>query len=232
MFDLQGKRKLVRKGMILSAACGFLLATAAGCGKTEEEGMQIEAIGEERDASGDDAAKKDEDAAEDDAVKKDEDASGDDAVKNGEDASGDNAAENGGNASEDNAGENAGTADKEKKDAAQSVGNEEIVGEVKRLSEDSFVINKVETWSEDGASFAASAAPGYEEEENLITVHVAESCAYEYKTVKNGGVNPEDISAREGSFTDLKEKLTVIIKGSWQEDGSFLADHIEMEEFA
>ena len=225
MFDLQGKRKLARKGMILSAACGFLLATAAGCGKTEEEGLQIEAIGEERDASKDNAAENGEDASEDNAAENGEDASGDDAAKNGEDAFEDNAAENGGNASEDNAGENAG------KDAAQSVGNAEIVGEVKRLSEDSFVISKIETWSEDGASFAASAAPGYEEEESLITVHVAESCAYEYKTVKNGGVNPEDISAREGSFTDLKEKLTVIIKGSWQEDGSFLADHIEMEEF-
>ena len=201
MFDLQGKRKLARKGMILSAACGFLLATAAGCGKTEEEGLQIEAMEIGQEDTGSDAP---EDAGQ----------------------------ENTGNASEDNAGENAGTADGEKKDAAQSVGNEEIVGEVKRLSEDSFVISKVETWSEDGASFAASAAPGYEEEENLITVHVAESCAYEYKTVKNGGVNPEDISAREGSFSDLKEKLTVIIKGSWQEDGSFLADHIEMEEFA
>lgn len=201
MFDLQGKRKLARKGMILSAACGFLLATAAGCGKTEEEGLQIEAMEIGQEDAGSDAP---EDAGQ----------------------------ENTGNASEDNAGKNAGTADGEKKDAAQSVGNAEIVGEVKRLSEDSFVISKVETWSEDGAGFAASAAPGYEEEENLITVHVAESCAYEYKTVKNGGVNPEDISAREGSFTDLKEKLTVIIKGSWQEDGSFLADHIEMEEFA
>lgn len=158
------------------------------------------------------------------------------AIENGQEDTRNAAAENAGqentgNVSEDNAGENAGTADGEKKDAAQSVGNAEIVGEVKRLSEDSFVISKVETWSEDGASFAASAAPGYEEEENLITVHVAESCAYEYKTVKNGGVSPEDVSAREGSFTDLKEKLTVIIKGSWQEDGSFLADHIEMEEF-
>lgn len=214
MFDLQGKRKLARKGMILSAACGFLLATAAGCGKTEEEGLQIEAMEIGQEDTGSDAP---------------EDAGAENAES---DAPEDAGQENTGNASEDNAGENAGTADKEKKDAAQSVGNEEIVGEVKRLSEDSFVISKVETWSEDGASFAASAAPGYEEEENLITIHVAESCAYEYKTVKNGGVNPEDISAREGSFTDLKEKLTVIIKGSWQEDGSFLADHIEMEEFA
>lgn len=174
MSDLQRKRRLARRGMILSAACGFLLTAAAGCGKAEEERLQIEAIGEERDASEDDAAKK---------------------------------------------------------DTVQSVGNEEIEGSVTSLSADSFVISKIETWSEDGASFAASAAPGYEEEENLITVHMAESCGYEYKTVKNGGVNPEDISAREGSFTDLKEELTVIIKGSWQEDGSFLADHIEMEEF-
>lgn len=207
MFDLQRKRKLARKGMILSAACGFLLAAAAGCGKTEEEGLQIEAIGEERDASEDDAA------------------------ENGEDASEDDAAENDGNTSEDNAEENAGTADGEKKDVAQSVGNVEVEGSVTSLSADSFVISKIETWSEDGASFAVAEAPGHEKEEDLITVHMAESCAYQYKTVKNGGVNPEDISAREGAFTDLKEGLAVIIKGSWQEDGSFLADHIEMEEF-
>lgn len=207
MSDLQRKRKLARKGMILSAACGFLLAAAAGCGKTEEEGLQIEAIGEERDASEDDAA------------------------ENGEDASGDDAAENGGNTSEDNAEENVGAADGEKKAAGQSVGNVEVEGSVTSLSADNFVINKIETWSEGDFKYAVDAAPGYEKEENQITVHVAESCAYEYKTVKNGGVNPEDISAREGAFTDLKEGLTVIIKGSWQEDGSFLADQIEMEEF-
>lgn len=191
MSDLQKregnlKNRNCRNRMIFAAVCALMLAiAAAGCGK-EEEGLQIEAI------------------------------------ENGQEDTGNAAAENAGREDIGNDGT---------ENAAQSVGNAEIVGEVKRLSEDSFVISKVETWSEDGASFAASAAPGYEEEENLITVHVAESCAYEYKTVKNGGVNPEDISAREGSFTDLKEKLTVIIKGSWQEDGSFLADHIEMEEF-
>lgn len=231
MSDLQKregnlKNRNCRNRVIFAAVCALMLAVAAaGCGK-EEEGLQIEAIENGQEDTGNDAA---ENAGQEDAGSDaPEDAGQEDT---GSDASEDAGQENTGNASEDNAGENAGTADGEKKNAAQSVGNAEIVGEVKRLSEDSFVISKVETWSEDGASFAASAAPGYEEEENLITVHVAESCAYEYKTVKNGGVNPEDISAREGSFTDLKEKLTVIIKGSWQEDGSFLADHIEMEEF-
>ncbi len=93
------------------------------------------------------------------------------------------------------------------------------------------MICKSETWSEDGAECMVSVAPGYEEEEDLVTIQVAGNCTYSYKTVKNGGVSPEDVSTREGSFTDLKEEMSVTLKGSWQADGSFLADSVVMSVF-
>ena len=71
---------------------------------------------------------------------------------------------------------------------------------------------------------------GAETAEDLVTVYVNQNCSYQYETVKNGGINPEDISAREGSFGDLKDGLSCNIKGSWK-DGSFYADSIKMMEF-
>lgn len=206
MSDLQKregnlKNRNCRNRVIFAAVCALMLAVAAaGCGK-EEEGLQIEAI------------------------------------ENGQEDTGNDAAENAGQ--EDigsDVTENAGLTDEEQggggeDSAAPPVGNTEIDGDVRSLSADSFVICKHETWSEDGASFATAAAPGYEKEEDMITVHVAEKCVYEYRTVKNGGVSPEDVSTREGTFADLKERMSVIINGNWQDDGSFLADSMVMMEF-
>lgn len=104
-------------------------------------------------------------------------------------------------------------------------------GDVLSVSQDSFVVARNETFTEDGASYMVGAAPGYEDEEDKITVRVAGSCAYQYKTVKNGGINPEDVSIKEGSYADLQEGLLVVIQGSWQDDGSFLADTVVMSKF-
>lgn len=114
---------------------------------------------------------------------------------------------------------------------AQSVGGAELDGNVLSISQDSFVVSRVETWSEEGADFAAAPAPGYEAEEDRITVHVSQGCVWELKTVKNGGINPEDVSSRDGSHDDLQEGMTTHMKGSWQDDGSFLADSIVMMTF-
>lgn len=107
----------------------------------------------------------------------------------------------------------------------------DLEGDVLSVNQDSFVVSQIETWTEGDASYAASAAPGYEEEEKRITVHVAGNCVYQYQTVKNGGINPEDVSTREGSFSDLQEGILVDMKGSWQDDGSFLADSVVMSVF-
>lgn len=113
----------------------------------------------------------------------------------------------------------------------QSIGSEELEGNVRSIGADTFVVARIEVWSEGDVSYAAGAAPGYEDEEDLITVHVNQNCVWEFKTVKNSGINPEDVSTGEGSFADLKEGIAVSIKGSWQDDGSFLADNIEMMRF-
>ncbi|MCX4339544.1 MAG: hypothetical protein OSJ72_07850 [Lachnospiraceae bacterium] len=114
---------------------------------------------------------------------------------------------------------------------AQSVGSTQLEGDVRSVEADSFVICKNETWEEDGYSYGICPAPGYEDESDLLTIHTTKDCDYQYKTVKNGGMNPEDVSTREGSFADVKEGLAVTIQGSWQEDGRFLADSVVLMEF-
>ena len=113
----------------------------------------------------------------------------------------------------------------------EAEGVTELEGNVHSVSQGSFVVTRTEVWSEEGADVAVAAAPGYEEEEDLITVHVSQNCGWQYKTVKNGGINPEDISSREGLADELKEGMAIHMKGSWQEDGSFLAESIVMTTF-
>ena len=74
-----------------------------------------------------------------------------------------------------------------------------------------------------------SVAPGASGEE-LITVYVTDSAVYQYRTVKNSGINPEDVTSREGSYGDLQEGLVVNLKGRWEKD-SFYADELVIEEF-
>lgn len=115
--------------------------------------------------------------------------------------------------------------------SGEAAGVAELEGNVHSVSQGSFVVTRTEVWSEEGADVAVAAAPGYEEEEDLITVHVSQNCGWQYKTVKNGGINPEDISSREGLADELKEGMAIHMEGSWQEDGSFLAESIVMTTF-
>lgn len=229
MFQLQKKNLQKKNRRVMLAVCILMLTVTAGCGE-QEEGLQIKTIGDARENTGSETGNS--------AETEDEDGAGEDA--------GGGAAENDEDTEEnENAGDIFGEesdparADKDQgsgqdsgqDSALQSVGNTEITGNVTSLSADSFVICKSETWSEDGAECMVSVAPGYEEEEDLVTIQVAGNCTYSYKTVKNGGVSPEDVSTREGSFTDLKEEMSVTLKGSWQADGSFIADSVVMSVF-
>ena len=136
---------------------------------------------------------------------------------------------------EDNPEETAvGDADSDSEDVSdgetqiQAVESAELDGNVQSIGADSFVVARAESWSEGDAQYMAGAAPGYEDEEDLITVHMNQNCVWEFKTVKNGGVNSEDISTREGSFADLQDGMAINSIGNWQDDGSFLADSIVM----
>lgn len=128
-------------------------------------------------------------------------------------------------------GDGAQDAESDSEAQAQSVGSEELDGDVLSVSGDSFVISKSETYTDGDASVAVGVAPGYEEEEDRITVHVSKGCVWEFQTVRNGGANPGDVSTRDGSFADLKEGISTRMKGSWQGDGSFLADSVVMSIF-
>ena len=115
--------------------------------------------------------------------------------------------------------------------SGEAAGVAELEGNVHSVSQGSFVVTRTEVWSEEGADVAVAVAPGYGEEEDLITVHVSQNCGWQYKTVKNGGINPEDISSREGLADELKEGMAIHMEGSWQEDGSVLAESIVMTTF-
>lgn len=211
------KRKAGRVTAIM--LCILMLAIPmAGCGKVEEpipvdlsdgnmEEMQGDGAGKDADAKND-AAKE---AAQMDA----------DNVDAGKKAK---QADSGSESAQETA------ADGQQTQDAQSVGSTQLEGDVRSVDADSFVICKNETWEEDGYSYAVAVAPGNEEESDLITIHTVQNCVYQFKTVKNSGINPEDVSTRDGSFTDVKEGLGVTIRGSWQDDGSFLADSVVLME--
>lgn len=214
------KRSRVIAAMVCSLS---LTVTAAGCGKVEEpvpvdlSSANMEELEEKTSKDADAAGETEQPDA------------GNGNAENGASESEQADEENGSRTEQDRAQSDNGqqTQDQQK----QAVGSAELSGNVYSLSQDSFVVSKKETWEEDGASWAVGVAPGYEEEEDLATVYVSENCSYQYKTVKNGGINPEDISTREGNFADLREGISVIIKGSWQDDDSFHADSIVMSSF-
>lgn len=218
-----GRRNEIKA--VWTILCVLLLVTAVGCGKTEEPVLVESIFGDMEEMPNDTA--EDGDHTESDMHEEDEDDSigaGDEAAQDGlPDHTGE---EEKNNTQNDMADEESGT------DAqAQSMGSVELDGNVLSLNGDSFVVSRNETYTDGEASVMVGAAPGYEAEEDRITVHVSEGCVWEFLTVKNGGINPEDVSAREGSFGDLKEGISVHMNGSWQDDGSFLADNIEMSIF-
>ena len=116
--------------------------------------------------------------------------------------------------------------DKPKEEKEEEV---ELTGNVQSVGADSFVISKITTEHHEDYDLAVSVAPGASGEE-LTTVYVTDAAVYQYRTVKNGGINPEDITSREGSYGDLQEGLSVILRGHWEKD-SFYADNLVMMKF-
>lgn len=227
------KRKAGRVTAIM--LCILMLAIPmAGCGKVEEpipvdlsdgnmEEMQGDGTGNDAENQTGADAENREDAL-DGEVKPDADENAGGSVTDQTDTG----ADNGGAAVQDSA---QGDSEQQTQDAQQSsAGSADLEGDVLSVNQDSFVVSQIETWTEGDVSYAVGAAPGYEEEEKRITVHVAGNCIYQYQTVKNGGIDPEDVSTREGSFSDLQEGILVDMKGNWQDDGSFLADSVVMSE--
>lgn len=254
MICLQKKSESLRKRIraIATVFCVLLLMfTIAGCGKVEEpipvqlssgnvEELQNGTAGNIEDGSEEAAVKNTETDPEDVSAGTPKVDVGDDINENEKNGAENNAAQKSSrtdeerDANEDNK-EPAGQDDSPDENIQQtedtqplSVGVAVLEGNVRSIGADSFVVARNEVWSEGVASYAVGTAPGYEKEEDLITVYVNQNCVWEFETVKNGGINPEDVSSREGSFADLQEDISTTSKGSWQDDGSFLADSIVM----
>lgn len=221
------QRKNLKKGSrAIAAAVCFLLSavTAAGCGKVEDPVSVELSAGNMEDIQDDTAGEAGQNAADDRDENSGDGNLADDKSISAEGGTDENAKQmdDGSPAAQDDGAQ--------QEQDAQSAESTQLEGDVRSVDADSFVICKHETWEEDGYSYAVAVAPGYEEESDLITIHMAQNCGYQYKTVKNSGINPEDVSSRDGSFADVKEGLMATIEGNWQDDGSFLAVTVVLSE--
>ena len=198
-----------QKAALLLAA---LLLAAGGCGNKTEQLVEpvVESVTEPEDNAG-----------------SAEDGSGEEA---GKEAAGENdsGSENPG---KEAAGEN--NSGNENPDEGQNtpVGEDSFEGVVREINEkDNFVVvSKMFTEEADGGGQIAVVLGEGTEGEELITVYFTESTTFKIKTVKNGG---EEVTEKEGAFSDIKEELTLEFKGKMDAKGEeFLADETVIYEF-
>ena len=109
---------------------------------------------------------------------------------------------------------------------------EELEGNVKSIGDGSAVIIKaIIEEMENGSLVMIGSASGYEAEDDLVNVSFKETTEYEFRVVKNGGVNPdEDVSVREAAFSDMKEGATISLEGYYEGD-VFVAKKVVLYEF-
>lgn len=221
-------RMMKKSRIVLALVCAMMvIMLATGCGEEKEAPIPVDlSSGNLQDEAGDliqdtEEDKQNNDEGGDKLAGEDKQLDAEDKESGQTDGDRRSEADNSSQEDDKSEGENSQT--------EQTSGNEELVGDIRgEIGQDGFVLCK-HTIESDG-NVAIAVAPGAEEADDLVTVYVNLGCTYRYKMIKNGGINPEDISEREGSFGDLKEGMTCILKGSWQ-NGSFYADSIEMEEF-
>ena len=102
----------------------------------------------------------------------------------------------------------------ENENNSQSANEDSILdGSIVSIENNGITINKTYNLS----STTAFEYVGNDEE--FVTVYFSEETNYEVWTVKNSGVNGDsDIDKREGTFSDLKEKLSVNMTGFYEGD--------------
>lgn len=110
-------------------------------------------------------------------------------------------------------------------------GTEELLGNVVSIGENSVVVSQSFTEeSQDGGAEVMWAPAQGSENEVLVNVICTADTQYEYKTVKNSGINPEDVETRAGNFSDIKENLHLAMTGSYQ-GNDFYAVKVSISEF-
>lgn len=110
-------------------------------------------------------------------------------------------------------------------------GTTQLEGNVVSIGDNSVVISQSFTEkSKDGEVDIMWAPAEDSEDEVLVNVIFTEDTRYEYKTVKNSGINPEDVESRAGTFQDIGEGLFLSMKGSYQ-GNDFYAAEVSISEF-
>ena len=212
------RTKLYYKGRVSAATIMLLLAVGmAGCGKDTGAAEQPKEITTEADKAGVEEKKLPETPEKEDVGEKNSEANREEDEIEQEETP-----------KEEDEVETIQQIEPETESQTQA-GTAELTGNVHSVGADSFVISKTTTEHHEDYDLAVSVAPGAPGEE-LITVYVTDTAAYQYETVKNGGINPEDITSREGSYGDLQEGLEVILKGRWEKD-VFYAEELVMMQF-
>ena len=101
-------------------------------------------------------------------------------------------------------------------ESGQSQDGNELEGNVRSVGEDSMVVSKVYTYTEDGNDVAVAYAEEGADDE-LITVYFSEDTEYIVRTVKHGGVNGDsDVEDRSGTLSDIREGNSVLMNGSYE----------------
>ena len=219
--------KLYYKGRVSAATVMLLLAVGmTGCGKDTGAAEQPEEITAEADEAGVEENKLPETLENEDAEKKNPETDREEQTKPKEEKPKKEEA-----SKDDGKGEQTEKAEQNgpETESQPQAGTAELTGSVHSVGTDSFVVSQTTTEHLEDGDIEVGVAPGAPGEV-LVTVYVTDAAVYEYRTVKNGGVNPEDITSREGSYGDLQEGLSVILKGHWEKD-SFYADDLVIMKF-
>lgn len=99
---------------------------------------------------------------------------------------------------------------------------DELSVDVESVGDNSVVGNKIFIESGiDGNSEIMTVGVG-EDNQVLVAVYFAPNASYVYKTIRNGGA---DVETRDGSFSDIKEGLTLHLTGYYQSE-DFYADKV------
>ncbi len=102
-----------------------------------------------------------------------------------------------------------------------------VVSEINK--KDNFVVVRKIITQEGGTVAVVTVAEEAGEEEDLVTVFFTDNTAFKVKTVKNAG---EEVTEREGAFSDIKKESTLEFKGKMDAKGQeFLADEVVICEF-
>lgn len=208
-----------RKCMMATVVLTLMMTAVSGCGNEKDESDST-AFSAENEAGEDKAAESgnDESGADLDEAE----CTGQDETQNGGAPESDRSKSK---SDETGSGDIADT-DVNEGDGAYSISDEGIFigGEVRSVSQDSFVISRTLT-EDDGEGMIAVMPEAGSPEEELVTIRLADSVAFERWTISGGGAG---IDKAEASFAEVQEGTMLEAQGSFEGE-EFVAKKVIIE---